>query len=57
MIEKIKKVDSGLTAIQIKLGWVLSGPVEEESPHVTHTSNLTTIHTLKCTSKKVQCKK
>ena len=53
---KTKKGEGGPTAIQTKLGWVLSGPVGENSPHVNHMSNLATIHTLKCASDEVKSK-
>ena len=56
MTGKTKKGESGPTAIQTKLGWVLSGPTGEGSPNVIHTSNLATIHTLKCASEEVECK-
>ena len=53
---KSKKGESGPTAIQTKLGWVFSGPTGEGSPNVIYTSNLATIHTLKCASEEVECK-
>ncbi len=53
---KTRKGESGPTAIQTRLGWVLSGPVGEELRQVTHASNLVTIHTLKCASEEVERK-
>ena len=54
--EKNRQGDSGPTAIQMRLGWVLSRPVGNEPRQLTHTSNLSTIHTLKCASEEVECK-
>ena len=53
---KNKKGESGPTAIQTRLGWVLSGPVGQESPNVIYTSNLATMHTLKCATEEGECK-
>ena len=53
---KTRQGDSGPTAIQTRLGWVLSGPVGNEPRQLTHTSNLATIHTLNCASEEVECK-
>ncbi|CAB3986454.1 Hypothetical predicted protein [Paramuricea clavata] len=56
MTGKTRQGDSGPTAIQTRLGWVLSGPVGNELQKLTHTSNLATIHTLKCASEEAECK-
>ncbi|CAB4029862.1 Hypothetical predicted protein, partial [Paramuricea clavata] len=53
---KTRQGESGPTTIQTRLGWVLSGPVGNEPRQLTHTSNLATIHTLKCASEEVECK-
>ena len=54
VIGKTKKRESGPAASKTRLGWVLSGPVGEKSPNVIQTSNIATMHALKCASKKVE---
>ena len=56
MTGKTRKRDSGPTAIQTRLGWVLSGPVGEDLQQAIHSSNFVSMHTLECASVEVESK-
>lgn len=53
---RTRRGEDGPIAIQTKLGWVLSGPAEITPPQGSQSSNLVTIHTLKCATQEIESK-
>ena len=52
---EVRKEENGLTAVNTRLGWVLSGPVEDERIQISKPStNLATTHVLRCATSPTQ---
>lgn len=52
---EVRRGEEGPTAIKIKLGWVLSGPVKETIiPNSNPMVNLATTHVLRCATSPTQ---